>query len=127
LVLSHPLTRVSLGDLQAWCFSSVARQRVFGVLTEHKEAGGEKIAQGMGEYADYAKTLLLIAEHEFAGLQESSLHFQAFSLASSVLAKANVERKAELNAQIKEAEAAGDFGRVEGLMQELQEVLAQEA
>lgn len=127
LTLSHPLTRVSLDDLKAMHFSSPARAQVYEAIVSHREASGEVIAQGAGDYGVYANQLLLIGENEFAGLTEPSLHFEAFTLARKVLLNANAALKKQLSRKISEAEALGDTAEVDKLMAQFQEIIKAEA
>jgi DNA primase len=127
LALSHPLTRVALGDLKAGQFSSPARSKVFEAALAAKGELGEVLAKKLGDYEVYASQLLLIAENEFDGLTEPSLHFEAFALARKVMLAANAQRKKELSREIQEAEARQDKTAVAGLMAEFQEIIKAEA
>ncbi len=127
LTLAHPLVRVCLDDLAAKHFSAPARATVFEAMREHKEASGEAIVGQVGEYGVYVNQLLLIAENEFAGLTEASLHFEAFALARRVLLSANADTKKDLSRQIQEAEARDDKAAVAKLMGEYQAIIQAEA
>jgi hypothetical protein len=127
LTLSHPLTRVALDDLRPEQFSSPARSKVYEAIVAAKEAVGEVVAKKLGDYEVYASQLLLIAENEFSGLTEPSLHFEAFSLARKVMLAANAQRKKELSREIQEAEARQDAAAVAGLMAEFQGIITAES
>jgi DNA primase len=127
LTLAHPLTRVALSDLQAYHFSNAARKAVFAAMNEHLQEPGESVAHSLGDYEVYAQQLLMIAEREFSGLTEPSLHFESFSLGRKVFLAANADIKRELQRQIAEAEAAGASERVAELMAKFQSIIKAEA
>jgi DNA primase len=127
LTLAHPLTRVALSDLQAYHFSNAARKAVFAAMNEHLQEPGESVAHSLGDYEVYAQQLLMIAEREFSGLTEPSLHFESFSLGRKVFLAANADIKRELQRQIAEAEAAGESERVAELMAKFQSIIKAEA
>jgi DNA primase len=127
LTLAHALTRSALVDLKPYHFSNAARKAVYAAMVDHTQQPGETIAQGLGDYEVYAQQLLMIAEQEFSGLTEPSLHFEAFSLGRKVFLAANAEIKKELQRQIGEAEASGDAAKVAELMAKFQSIIKAEA
>ncbi len=128
LGLSHALTRVALEDLRPEHFSAPARRAVFEAvrMADGSESGGV-VADKLGEFAVYAKQLLLIAENEFTGLSEAALAQEGFELAHKVLLAGNAARKKELGVEIREAEEVGDKEAVARLMDEFQGIIRGEA
>jgi ABC-type uncharacterized transport system YnjBCD ATPase subunit len=96
-------------------------------MNEHLQEPGESVAHSLGDYEVYAQQLLMIAEREFSGLTEPSLHFESFSLGRKVFLAANADIKRELQRQIAEAEAAGESERVAELMAKFQSIIKAEA
>jgi DNA primase len=119
--------RASLHDLTVEDFSSTERKIIYEYLKKHSSTRGDKLAEKMPEAETYAKGLLLIAEEEYAGVEQILLQQTAFELARTVLLESNSEKKTELSVQLREAELTGNDKLRGQLLKKFQAIIESEA
>lgn len=124
ITLAHPLTRLTLQDLEPSCFTSNSRQAIYEAISRaDRGTGGDAIARGLEDFRDYALGLLMVADKEYGDLPEDKLAFQAFETAAVVAKNHYLARQKEIIAQLREAELAKDEARIQSLSAEYQAVL----
>jgi len=127
ITLAFPLTRLTLQDLTTDCFTSKSRQEIYNLLSAKSQDSGDSLAQGMPEYSNYAKELLMIAEKEYGHMEEDKLAFQAFETASVVLKNHYKALQIEIIGRLREAEQQKDDALVQKLSLQYQEILNKSA
>lgn len=124
ITLAHPLTRLTLQDLEPSCFTSKSRQAIYDAISKaDRGTGGDVIARGLDDFKDYALGLLMVADKEYGDLPEDKLAFQAFETAAVVGKNHYLARQKDIIAQLREAELAKDEARIQTLSAEYQAVL----
>lgn len=118
--------RVSLHDLGGDDFSSPERQVIYEALRRHSAAKGDTLADKITGAETYAKGLLLVAEEEYAQMEQLAVQQMAFELARTVLLESNAEKKAGLSVALREAELKGDDAGRALLLKEFQRIIESE-
>jgi len=128
LALAHPLTRLSLEDLQERSFSTPERRQILRVLLANREMSAEQITAVAPELAQAINILLLVCENESEYREASSLELsqKAFEQARRLQLDSNHEYRKELIGQLREAEQAGDAGLVHDITLQIQVLNAEE-
>jgi DNA primase len=126
LVLTYPLTRISLDDLGEHDFSSPEHKSLYRALRTHRDEPGETLATTLTELSQAINILLLVGERQFAETAPADRSIEAFELARRLRTASNQDLTQTLRNQLREAQTKGDVQLELSLLGQLQAINEEE-
>lgn len=124
MAVAYPETRSSLGEVPIDQFGGEQRRGLAEALIDIGQRSlSENIPDELHEYNNYVKILLLHGEERFRTMSEVDRQIEAFGLARRLHELKMKQTKAQLSAQIRKAEAAGNHDEARALLQQYQTLL----